>query len=92
MRERTAKAFMEAAEEMSLAADLQPRYSGRGMYGKETCAIVCGPHVFLLLVAVASARVHESESPSNDNEWDDLVEEIGNLRQDSMGRSDIVVY
>ncbi len=87
MLPETAKASVDAAEEMGIEASLRETYSGRGMYGKSTVAVVIGGQSNLLqAVALAAVRLCQEL----DDNPDDFLEDLA-FRYDNMGH-DIVVY
>lgn len=71
---------------------IRENYSGRGMYGKETTAIVCSD-LMAIMAAIACETV-ERLGYNNDTEDEaaDMFEDIRHLQTDSMGRSSIVIY
>lgn len=78
------RALVRAGEDRLLEIRARPNYSGRGMAGKETAAVVV-ENLSTLLVAVALAHNHL------DTDDNGVVEEVQGLRMDNMGH-DIVVY
>lgn len=76
-----------ACEHAGVECDLLPDYSGRGMYGKQTQAVVV-PSVVAVLGAVMN-YVRKHVMPDAD-ELNDLPS-LSGLREDSMGRS-VVIY
>lgn len=85
MDRKTADLIIEAAGEIGVEVELREDYSGRGMYGENTTAIVMDDPMELLLVCLHIGATHP-----------ELVEEIGEdlrrIRTDSMGRYQQVVY
>ena len=68
--------------------ELRESYSGRGMFGKETTAIVCSD-----LMAVMAAIACEIEAVDMYEYREDVdLSDIKDLRTDSMGRGSIVIY
>ena len=77
--------FFEDKESMPR---IRENYSGRGMYGKETTAIVCSD-----LMSVMAAIACEVEEVDMNEYWQDVeLSDIRHLQTDSMGRSSIVIY
>lgn len=105
MKIETAKLLERAACEVEhdISCDVRESYSGRGMYGKETAAVVVnGPlDVALLAAYVVKAKLqayYDRTPPDSvlDSDVDAiLVEfclEMRSFRYDSMGRDSVVVY
>jgi hypothetical protein len=67
--------------------ELREDYSGRGMYGKETTAIVCSD-----LMAVMAAIAWECYKVNPDDDFDIDLEAIRHLQTDSIDRSSTVLY
>lgn len=100
MHKQTAKFLKLAAEEAGVDDfRVDEAYSGRGMYGGRTHAVICGPHDVYKLIATAAIRVYE-ENENGDYETEDgerydvdeFIEDVDHLRRDNMGRDDIVLY
>ena len=83
MKQKYAEKIVEAIQNIGEEASSRT-YSGRGMYGQETYAVVCND-VGLLLTGVASVASNLSD------EDDDFVLEMSSVKNDSMG-FDIVYY
>jgi hypothetical protein len=64
--------------------DLRSDYSGRGMYGKETCGVVVDSLTVLLADCIAYIK-----EVLNDNI--DAIPELDSFKTDNMGRS-IIIY
>ncbi len=64
---------------------LREGYSGRGMCGRETCAVVVNSLTLLLCDCINHLKNEDVESIN-------LVPDFNNLRTDSMGRESIVIY
>ena len=64
---------------------IRENYSGRGMYGKETTAIVC-QNIMPVMAAIACELNDTAEL------WLLDFSKIRHLKMDSMGRSSIVLY
>lgn len=87
MKESTAKLLAETGLELGIEVNVR-RYSGRGMYGRETTAIVMEHKMgkLLAIVAVASQEFGEGDL------FEAFVDDVQGLRFDDMGRDDMVVY
>jgi hypothetical protein len=80
------KKIVDLSQSLDLdGAELKLRedYSGRGMYGRSTGGIICDSTGAFIQAVAAYAQ----ENPDDD----DLVPELRNIRQDSMGRQ-IIFY
>jgi hypothetical protein len=90
-----AKAIATASEVIGLSLEHREDYSGRGMYGSDTHAIVGSQSDFMQACCYAAATI---EPPTDDTPDDDIfdldefIQEIGCLRTDTMGRHDQVWY
>ena len=89
------KKSMELIEEAGghLGLEIKPReeYSGKGMYDRQTCAIVCDDiGDFVAAVAQGAINLFE-ENPQNYTGAANFIEDMRGLRTDSMGLG-IVVY
>lgn len=84
MTRTTAKRLMSAARDLGTEnVSVSSSYSGRGMFGTTTYSITI-PNVGTLAMLAAMARCPRSKR-------EEFAIELGELRQDNMGR-DIVVY
>lgn len=91
MKMSTAQALQRAAEELGVQCDIRDAYSGRGMYGRHTWAvIVTGAHVIAPIAAQAMKMIKEAGTIDGQEETD-LVQDLLKLRTDDMG-FDKVVY
>lgn len=90
MKEYVAKAIVEAVSEFTdTKITLYENYSGRGMYGKTTHAVVVKDWgVWSRAVAEAAARF-ATESGTTD--YTEFTHEVGRIRWDDFAR-DIIVY
>ena len=79
---KVAKLIVESAEENNVDLTLYEDYSGRGMFGKETAGIVGSDTTIMLAVAIAARNLLNPE-------FDQLIQEIKNIRTDSLGRDTI---
>ncbi len=101
MRPETAKVIIEAAKEMGKEVTLRDDYSGRGMYGKQTAAVIGRQNDIIVCIARAGVvlgaheEARENNADQEENQFidsDDFLEDIEKLRWDNMGRDDIVMY
>lgn len=97
MLKETAKYLKAAAEETGNDeyCRIDEEYSGRGMYGDKTHAIIVDPKDIFELIAIAAVRVQEdedSEEGLDDYGHEAFVEDMRKLRQDNMGRDSLVFY
>lgn len=75
-------------------ADLREDYSGRCMYGQETCAIVVDSQTQLIadLIQFMADNVCDTNEGEENQGWcGGPIPDISSLRIDSMGR-DVVIY
>ena len=76
-------------------ADVRENYSGRGMYGRETYAIVVNSETQLIsdLVQYMAESVCDTNEGEENQGWcgGQIPDSDGGLRVDSMGR-DVVIY
>jgi hypothetical protein len=96
MNAKYARRIVEAATMLDMESDLREDYSGRGMYGSKTAAVVFDDNSGLLAaVAYAAGRMAEDAANANEDDetedYEKFVEELQSLRWDNMGRG-IVVY
>lgn len=91
MNRATAVAIVEAANEFGAEIFHREGYSGRGMMGEGTDAIVYDSQSDFLQ-AVALAAVNMGDSGDGGLNLDDFLVDLGSLRFDSMGRRSSVVY
>lgn len=90
MNKQMAKLLVASGEELGLDMELREDYSGRGMYGSTTAAVVAGSTAEIVAAAFgagSAAVTMEEDGKRLDFNTDDLLR----LRQDAMGRG-IVVY
>ena len=83
MKKSTAELIVEASDNLELYED----YSGRGMFGSKTYGVTGKYASFVVAVADASATVVEDHGKST--EWEEFIEDLENLRTDSMGLDSI---
>lgn len=91
MTEKTAKLLESAAKTLDLAEDVYiiPDYSGRGMYGDRTYAVVARVRITDFIAVCFAAGYDLCAIGPNDHAQiqDEVIEELGNrLRQDSLGK------
>ena len=90
-----AKFFVKVSEEMgNQECKLQEDYSGRGMYGHTTAAVVCNNPLAMMMDALQYIKDCMDNS---DAELDDIWEKLPDfrntmLRTDNMGRDSMIVY
>ena len=97
MNEQTAQFLVEATENAgNQEIDLREDYSGRGMYGRSTVAVVVDD--FGQLLADVLNYIQENigegdETTEGQRTWEgaNLTEKIGRFSVDSMGRG-VVIY
>ena len=99
MDKKAAKRIVEAAEVIGLEVRHDEAYSGRGMYGSTTDAIVTESLCDLLqCVAYAAGELRDEENDGTrvgDDEYqtlDDFIRDLVPIRTDNMGRSATVYY
>ena len=96
MEKTVAKHIIAAAEVIGLELELREDYSGRGMYGSETVAIVGGDREFRQACCYAAGTIDSQpknqEDPEDVFDLDQFCEKMAGLRSDSMGRHDTVWY
>ena len=93
MEKAIAKHIIAAAEVIGLDLELREDYSGRGMYGDETPAIVGGEREFRQACCYAAGTIDsQPEDPEGGFDLDQFCEEVAGLRTDSVGRSSTVWY
>lgn len=101
MKEAAAKMLFEAASDADLEVEIREDYSGRGMYGKTTFAVVVDDVMDLLAATIKYAAevgydvgyAVAIEEATKGSLGDDKFEapDFRNLRTDSMGMR-VVVY
>lgn len=67
-------------------------YSGRGMYGSECVGITGSKSECMKLIAEVIKLAHEASASDDEVEFDDVVDCLLDYEQDSMGRSDVIIY
>ena len=80
MQEKFAKLLVEAAKDNSLDLSLREQYSGCGMYGKDTAAIVGEYNDLAAAIALVAPNITE------ETDYEDFVESMSKLQIDSMGK------
>lgn len=87
MEKKIAQKIVEAAEVIGLELQHDETYSGRGMYGNKTDAIIAESLGDLLqCVAYAAGTLEDRD------DLDEFVGELSSICTDNMGRSAIVYY
>ena len=79
MTENTMNRLVEAAKDLDIECDTHLDYSGRGMFGRETCA------VSVPTVADFTTLVLRAGQTLPRNEQDGFQKEIRTIRHDSLG-------
>lgn len=94
MEQSTVNYFEDAACKISMNIEIREAYSGRGMNGERTQAIVLDSITDLFkLIALAAVLIKEDEDvPHTSYDHESFVEDVGNIRQDNMGRDSLVFY
>ena len=86
MLDSTMNALVDAGSYLDIEVTAREKYSGRFMYGKETCAIVLDRIEQLLpLVALVGNRINDEE------ELELLITDLSIIRTDHLGLG-IIVY
>jgi hypothetical protein len=90
MTERTMRLLLDAAARLGYEDEVSgdAGYSGRGMFGRTTCAVTCPDHRALLACAVEAA-FRLADGGATPNERDDFRREVAALRFDDMGRGTV---
>jgi hypothetical protein len=92
MKPKFAQMIADAAQdELQTEVSARDDYSGRGMYGDTTGAVVGSLHEIIPAIALVAFNMGEDQENGPDM-FDDFIQEVSGLSQDSMGRSDIVLY
>jgi hypothetical protein len=88
MKLEFATMITEAAEAIDLDVKLRPDYSGRGMYGATTAALIAPSMAeFAAAACEAAARLERRD------EWSDwFIDAVRAVRTDNTGRDSIVIY
>lgn len=89
MKKSTAELIVDASIH-DIALELYENYSGRGMYGSKTHGVTGKYSSFICAVAEASADLVENHGKDS-TEWVNFLEDLENLRTDSMGL-DFIFY
>lgn len=97
MKPEHAKLIEEAANMIGLDVEVHDDYSGRGMYGETTAALVGDMGDIMACVAQAMRDLVEDRDNCSDDakleamvDPDQFIDDLMKIRTDSMGRS--VVY
>ena len=89
--------LIEVAEDTEIEAEIREGYSGRGMYGKETTAVVAPSLRVLLEMVIENADMFSTIAIDRHEEQElflsprAIFENIS-LSADSMGRDQIIIY
>lgn len=93
MKKEIAEAILEASETIGLNLEMREDYSGRGMYGDKTHAIVGDADEFRQATCYAAVMITQSEDEEDSQVTvDEYIEAMAKIRTDNMGRSDLVWY
>jgi hypothetical protein len=100
MKKSTADAIKHTLGWAGTECEVRDEYSGRGMYGDKTAAIV-GTQSEIIYVLAETARYlgrmeeraeHEGDCGEAEKASDEFMKDIQRLRWDSMGRDNSVCY
>lgn len=91
MQERTAKLLKMAAGDLCLECRLYERYSGRGMYHSSTTGIVIESLQELPAIAAQAVLCLSFQKEDCQEDSEELIQDLLELRTDSLGR-DYIVY
>jgi hypothetical protein len=99
MNKETAEFLVKVSEECgNQEATLREDYSGRGMYGSQTCAVTVDSQMTLIqdLIQFMSTNVYDTDDDTDNSKpnegWSGgPVPDCDGLRIDSMGRG-VVIY
>jgi hypothetical protein len=93
MKKRTMELLVEAALGSDCELEARESYSGRGMYGESTCAVIGDVSSVAFAAAEAGFILgQDADSMKAIEDAQDLSEDMRNLRTDNMGRSSLVIY
>lgn len=73
-------------------ADRLRSYSGRGMFGKDCLSVTVSSLGDLIADVMSAAVDHAIDEPDGDRAAGDAAEAFREMRIDSMGKSDTIVY
>lgn len=82
MTSKTMKLLVKTGKELDIDITEYPNYSGRGMYGKKTCGVVCSKSDFTTIIASVDLTGEEKK---------EFVREVKNICSDNMGL-DMIYY
>jgi len=88
MTKESMEALIDAGLDIGVAIKGREEYSGRGMNGKTTCAVVADRVVDIIAVAAQAGWAWRDGREEDDRE---IVDDLSGLRLDSMGTG-VVVY
>ena len=99
MEASVAKCLEEAASEIGIDCKVDNLYSGRGMYGENTSAIILyEKQTIYQVIAIAAVRVKEDEDTDRGEDAEDVlshedfVTALGNIRTDTIGQYGVIYY
>ena len=89
MTKETAGRILEAAGKLDMEFEVR-QYSGRGMFGAETTAIVCeDSHDFMKAAALAAADLAFEKRDYDRDEVDEFVNDLPS-RRDNLGHQTVL--
>lgn len=97
MDAKIAKLIVEKAGDIGLELRLYERYSGRGMFGRETAGIVGDMGDIQRAMVLAAYEIGRDEASAIDEDeqgedrvsYEDLDSALGRLKWDSLGRDSV---
>lgn len=101
MKAESAAALSRAIDELDAEHAVRTDYSGRGMYGRTTHAVVCDVNTLVAAAAIAGRdlafcvadagnREATKEEAAATQSLADFIADLRELRVDDMGRSTVV--
>lgn len=92
MKLEVVQELVEAGRDIGMDVTHCQEYSGRGMYGKKTEAVIFNEHADLAVIAaVAVRRIMERGADDSALTVDELVKDLRRARTDQMGFS-LIAY
>jgi len=86
---KSANLLKQAADKVGLDLTIRDNYSGRGMYGRETTAVILDS--ILLLTPIHGQAYIDLAKAGDIDGMEELLDDLTAIHYDNMGR-DIVVY
>lgn len=95
MKQKTMEALVKAGKSRDLDIEARESYVGRGMM-KQTCGVVVEKISDLIIAAAEASRdlvlgAAAAGYDQTDEEYEDFIEDLLDIRQDSMGRR-LIIY